>query len=273
MLSKKPSANNQDNNNRTRGSGANSIFRKTMLQSTDCLNPNEVELWGMCYNIEETTSLNLSNSDLTGQIPPEICNLTNLKWLYLYDNQLTGEIPSCIGNLIWLRVLSLHSNQLTGSIPESIGNLQHIYHLSLHTNQLTGEIPKTFGNLAGDIMDDLGQYLQLRLSHNQLSGQIPESFCNLYPDILPMADLNYLKLYDNNLCPPYPWCLAEEVGYDIPWWDYSSWLPQNTSTCPNPDNTQHMWKECKIDRDCEKNQICVAGVCRSMSMLQPINSL
>ncbi|SVB76359.1 uncharacterized protein METZ01_LOCUS229213, partial [marine metagenome] len=53
----------------------------------------EVELWGECYSIENTTSLNLANSELTGEIPPEIGNLTHLTELHLSYNQLTGEIP------------------------------------------------------------------------------------------------------------------------------------------------------------------------------------
>ena len=41
-----------------------------------------VLLWGECYGIETTTSLNLTGSGLTGVIPPEIGNLTNLTDLY-----------------------------------------------------------------------------------------------------------------------------------------------------------------------------------------------
>ncbi len=55
-----------------------------------CDEETEVELWGECYNIETTTELHLQNSGLTGEIPPEIGNLTNLTRLYLYENQLTG---------------------------------------------------------------------------------------------------------------------------------------------------------------------------------------
>jgi len=40
--------------------------------------------------------LYLQNNQLTGEIPSEIGNLTNLTSLYLYDNQLTGEIPQQI---------------------------------------------------------------------------------------------------------------------------------------------------------------------------------
>ena len=60
---------------------------------------SEVELWGECYNIEETDFLDLSFIGLTGSIPPEIGNLTNLFVLFLFDNQLTGEIPEIICNL------------------------------------------------------------------------------------------------------------------------------------------------------------------------------
>jgi hypothetical protein len=86
-----------------------------------------VNLWGVDYSIENTTVLDLSNSGLTGSIPPEIGNLTNLTYLRLDDNQLTGEIPSEIGNLtkldeLFSRGLFLSNNQLSGEIPESICN-------------------------------------------------------------------------------------------------------------------------------------------------------
>ena len=42
--------------------------------------------------------------------------------MYLHDNQLTGEIPSEIGNLTNLTQLYLNINQLTGEIPEEICN-------------------------------------------------------------------------------------------------------------------------------------------------------
>jgi len=45
--------------------------------------------------------LNLyNNQGLTGEIPAEIGNLTNLTRLELYDNQLTGEIPPEVCDLI-----------------------------------------------------------------------------------------------------------------------------------------------------------------------------
>ena len=44
-------------------------------------------------------SLNLSDSLLTGDIPKEIGNLTNLQELILLYNKLTGEIPKEVKDL------------------------------------------------------------------------------------------------------------------------------------------------------------------------------
>ena len=53
----------------------------------------------------------------------EICNLTDLSEINLSESNLTGEIPSCIGNLTNLTCLNLSYNQLTGEIPPEIGQL------------------------------------------------------------------------------------------------------------------------------------------------------
>ena len=45
----------------------------------------------------------------------------------------------------------------------------------------------------------------LYLSNNLLSGLIPQSICNL--------DWNYSMINNNQLCPPYPECIENFVGY------------------------------------------------------------
>ena len=130
-----------------------------------------VELWGECYSIENTTYIEIENSGLTGSIPPEIGNLTNLIGLELESCQLTGSIPPEIGNLTNLTGLDFDGNQLTGSIPSEIGNLTNLTILSLHTNQL--------------------------------SGIIPDEICN-QGDSSP-------NLSNNQLCPPYPSCIEDYV--------------------------------------------------------------
>ena len=111
-----------------------------------------VELWGECYNIETTTTLHLYNNQLTGEIPVEIGNLTNLDHLYLYKNQLAGEIPSEIGNLINLTELSLGYNQLTGVIPEEICN-QGDSTPSVPYNQLCPPYPECISQYDIDLQD------------------------------------------------------------------------------------------------------------------------
>ena len=59
----------------------------------------------------------LRTNQLTGPIPAELGNLTNLQVLFLSFNQLTGPFPDELGNLTNLQVLGLADNQLTGCVP------------------------------------------------------------------------------------------------------------------------------------------------------------
>lgn len=156
-----------------------------------CDDSIEVELWGKCYNIQSTTILNLYESNLTGEIPPEIGDLINLTYLNLFYNQLTGEIPSEIGQLVNLNHLKLDENQLSGQIPSEIGNLINLNILHLDGNNLSGEIPNSLCSLSLDWGGMWSEYYQ-----------IP-----------------YFNINNNNFCPPYPECIENHVE------------EQNTSNC------------------------------------------
>ena len=65
--------------------------------------------------------MELQNNQLTGSIPSEIGNLTNLTRLWLYDNQLTGEIPDSICSLVENNCnINISNNQLCPPYPSCI---------------------------------------------------------------------------------------------------------------------------------------------------------
>ncbi len=115
--------------------------------------------------------LYLRKNQLTGTIPPELGNLTNLEGLYLGSNQLTGEIPLELGSLANLEWLSLKQNQVTGTIPPELGKLSNLTRLNIFGNQLTGTIPPELVKLSNLTFLDL--------QGNQLVGAIPPELGNL----------------------------------------------------------------------------------------------
>tara|TARA_Y100000588_G_scaffold393134_1_gene507736 strand:+ start:542 stop:880 length:339 start_codon:yes stop_codon:yes gene_type:complete len=68
--------------------------------------PTELTLWGINYSIEDTESLDLSSTGLTGSIPWEICNLTSLTYLNFTINQLYPPYPSCVEDYVGEQNLS-----------------------------------------------------------------------------------------------------------------------------------------------------------------------
>ena len=54
----------------------------------------------LLYTLIILFAFSFADNQITGEIPPEIGNLTNLTSLYLSYNQLTGEISSEVCDLI-----------------------------------------------------------------------------------------------------------------------------------------------------------------------------
>jgi Leucine-rich repeat (LRR) protein len=185
----------------------------------------QVELWGECYSLN-VININLTNSGLTGEIPPEIGDLIYLRVLKLNYNELTGPIPSEIGNLtdlfdlelmynnlsgpipdeLWtltnLKQLRIQKNQFTGPIPPEIGDLTELTHLYLYGNQFTGPIPSEIG--------DLTNVVKFHINNNQFSGLIPETICNMN---VTWYNPHSFDISGNQLVPPYPNCVSNFVEY------------------------------------------------------------
>ena len=164
------------------------------------------------------TVLNLRDNGLSGELPPELGNLSRLRELRLRDNQLSGEIPPGLGNLSNLKVLSLVRNRLSGAIPPSLGNIAGLEDLRIWGNELNGEIPSTLANLSelrnfsvgvneltGEVPSWLGDLPDLRsihLSENQLTGDIPDNLAKL-------TDVEYFNVNRNQLTGDIPSWLAD----------------------------------------------------------------
>ena len=69
------------------------------------------------------TELTLHHNQLSGEIPAELGDLTNLQELGLSQNNLSGEIPAELGALTNLQDLLLQGNMLSGEIPAELGGL------------------------------------------------------------------------------------------------------------------------------------------------------
>lgn len=174
-----------------------------------------IDTWyGLVVNDDGcVTEIDLSSNNLTGELPVEIGNLSNLTILSLPSNQISGNIPSALGNLSNLTNLDLDFNSLTGEIPASLGTIPNLKRLNLSSNHLSGMITIQPGgfpalkslklngcNLSGNIPPELGSVSSLntlQLSLNNISGNIPPELGNL-------QNLTYLNLSKNELTGNIP---------------------------------------------------------------------
>ncbi|KAK4569234.1 hypothetical protein RGQ29_004579 [Quercus rubra] len=87
--------------------------------------------------------IDLSNNNLSGEIPEEVMHLNGLQSLNLSFNILTGRIPENIGDMGSVESIDFSSNQLFGQIPQSMSNLTFLSQLNLSNNNLIGKIPSS----------------------------------------------------------------------------------------------------------------------------------
>ncbi|KAI3461026.1 hypothetical protein Pfo_017689 [Paulownia fortunei] len=162
-------------------------------------------------------SLQLPSANLSGTLPKEIGQLTNLRSLYLSVNTLSGPIPLELGYSSSLSDIDLSHNLLKESLPTSIWNLcDRLVSLRLHGNSLSGSVPEpalpetTCKNLQ---FLDLGQNIftgnfpefivgfhgleQLDLGDNMFSGPIPETITGLKLEKLNLSHNNFTGVLPN----------------------------------------------------------------------------
>ncbi len=190
----------------------------------------------ICF-LTELRFLNLSLSNITGNIPPKLGSLPKLEYLYLFGNQISGPIPEELGQLGTLKEILLHSNNLSGEIPGILGEIEGLEILNLQNNKFTGGIPTQISqlsnlvelslrsnNLSGEIPAGLGELLNLtnlNLKENDLTGSIPTELSML-------VNLNRLFLGNNELSgeiPPELGNMSELVWLDLSENDLEGMIP------------------------------------------------
>ncbi|XP_047965250.1 receptor-like protein EIX2 [Salvia hispanica] len=126
----------------------------------------------------------LSNNQLTGEVPNCRDKIPSLRYLNLANNGFLSEIPSSFGNLKELLGLLLHSNGFSGLFPYNLRQCQELRIIDIGRNKLTGEIPSWIGKVY--------QMQFLNFRGNKLHGSIPPEICNL-------TNIQVLDLSINNL--------------------------------------------------------------------------
>ncbi|KAJ0768373.1 putative protein kinase RLK-Pelle-LRR-IX family [Helianthus annuus] len=146
-----------------------------------------------CDNSNRVTSVNLSSKSLTGTLPLDLNNLSQLKTLALQRNSLSGDLPT-LANLTLLEQVLLDNNNFV-SVPSGffsgLTNLQTIS-ISDNPNLSPWSLPNDLtqsaslqsfaasnANIIGSIPDifyNFPNLENLRLSYNNLIGALPASF-------------------------------------------------------------------------------------------------
>jgi hypothetical protein len=94
--------------------------------------------------------LRVQNNLLSGELPPELGNMVNVRELRLQNNVFTGAIPGEFGALSELTRFEVQENLLTGEIPASLTNLTKVRrnNLNLAQNCLSASDPNVIEFLA-----------------------------------------------------------------------------------------------------------------------------
>nr|TKW31361.1 hypothetical protein SEVIR_2G100400v2 [Setaria viridis] len=165
-------------------------------------------------NLTNVNLLGISLDNFTGGLPEELGNLSKLEQLYIDSSGFSGPFPSTFSKLKKLRILRASDNDFTGKIPYYFGSLTNLEDLVLYGNSFEGPIPASLSNLTrltnliiGDIVNgssslafisNLTSLSTLILRNCKLSGNLGAV------NISKLANLILLDLSFNNITGQVP---------------------------------------------------------------------
>ncbi|PRP81428.1 putative leucine-rich repeat receptor-like protein kinase [Planoprotostelium fungivorum] len=109
---------------------------------------------------------------LSGELSPDIGNVSSLTHLWLWTNDFSGPLPSTLGNLKSLSQLALFQNMFSGPIPREISQARNLTYFDIYDNQMSGPLPSEIG--------DMTSLQVLSIGSNNFTSTVPLTFGKLY---------------------------------------------------------------------------------------------
>jgi len=142
-------------------------------------------------------SLRISNTPMT-RLPASVCQLLNLRTLYLADNKLTELPDNCFTNMTKLHTLSVSRNSITALRDGIFDGLQRLETLDLSHNQIAFIGLHVFSNSS-----ELTSLHSLDLSYNKITYLEPWWYYRCIAGQRPFVRIdlshNLISKFTNNL--------------------------------------------------------------------------
>ncbi|PNW84271.1 hypothetical protein CHLRE_04g227600v5 [Chlamydomonas reinhardtii] len=171
------------------------------------------------------TNVHITDQELEGLPPRELCGLQHLRELDLDGSNFNGPFPSwtltCFSDL---QELDLSYNRLTGTIPADVAaRVPTLQEFKVEHNEFVGTIPPSMGSMP--------RLRVIRFEYNHMQGTIPKEFSQLKKnlntfeiasndfsgDLMPLAEARPISVtVENNpqLCGMVPAGIRFAAGYN-----------------------------------------------------------
>ncbi|KAL7573800.1 hypothetical protein ACA910_007828 [Epithemia clementina (nom. ined.)] len=111
--------------------------------AAECALTGDLSIWTTPDQTPELLELWIDkNYEISGSIPPEIGQYSNLVSLSLSELGIDGAIPTELGDLSQMKRMWLFGNSLNGNIPPHLANMTQLTRLEVEKNDLVGDMPE-----------------------------------------------------------------------------------------------------------------------------------